>query len=159
MSASFGTIELPDGQGGTKTYLEKFYIYTIIFTLDSTAGSLGGFLQPRVVLQGDGGFLLKYLAVNYQITASAPDYFRMRLGNSDGSQWYSSAGVVAGGGGNDRVHSTSILGNGQFPFPVLPYILYLPNGSINLDVQNLVARTNVVEMAFIGSKLFDPGNG
>lgn len=149
MSASFGTIQL-----GDKTYLEKFYIYTSIFTITAN-----GFLQPRVVLQGDGGFLLKALAVTYSLTGSAPNYFRLRLGNSDGSQWYSSAGVVAAGAGNDRVHSTSMLGNGQFPFPLVPYILYLPNGAINLDVQDLSGQSNQVEMAFIGSKIYDLGAG
>lgn len=154
MSASYGTIDLPDGNGTVRTYLEKFYIYSAIFTVTAN-----GFLQPRVVLQGDGGFLLKYLMVNYSLTGAAPNYFRMRLGNSDGSQWYSSAGVVAGGGGNDRVHSTSLLGNGQFPFPVLPYILYQPNGTINLDVQDVSGQSNTIELAFAGSKLYDIGNG
>lgn len=153
--ASYGTIEL-----GGKTYLEKFYIYTIIFNANFGALAAGtSFIQPRVVLQGDGGFLLKYLAVQYSFTGAAPNYFRCRLGNSDGSQWYSSAGIVAGGGGNDRVHSTSLFGNGQFPFPIIPYILYLPNGSINLDIQDLSGVSNQVEIAFIGSKLYDLGNG
>lgn len=149
MAASYGTITL-----GGKTYLEKFYIYTTIFTVTAS-----GYLQPRVVLQGDGGFLLKYLAVQYQQYGGANQYFRCRLGNSDGSQWYSSAGIVSGGGGNDRVYSTLMFGNGQFPFPVIPYILYLPNGSINLDVQDVSGQSNTIEMAFIGSKLFDMGNG
>lgn len=155
MSASYGTIEL-----GGKTYLEKFYIYTIIFNANPTVAAAGtSFVQPRVVLQGDGGFLLKYLEVQYSQTAGAPNYFRCRLGNSDGSQWYSSAGIVAGGGGNDRVHSALMFGNAQFPFPVIPYILYLPNGSINLDIQDLSGVSNQVEIAFVGSKLFDMGNG
>lgn len=155
MSASYGQITL-----GGKTYLEKFWTYTSIFTLNAAAGAAGtGFLQPRVSLDGDGGFLLKYLTVQYSQTAGAPNYFRIRLGNSDGQQWYSGAGVVAGGGGNDRVHSALLLGNGQFPFPVIPYILFLPNGSINMDCQDLSGVSNVVEMAFHGSKLYDMGNG
>ncbi len=145
MSASYGTIEL-----GGKTYLEKFWTYTAIFTV-----AANGFLQPRVILDGDGGFLCKYLCVQYSLTASAPNYFRVRLGNSDGQQWYSGAGIVGGGGGNDRVHSALLFGNGQFPFPVIPYPLFLPNGSINLDVQDLSGVSNTIEMAFHGSKLFD----
>lgn len=148
MSASYGTITF-----GDKTYLEKFWTYTAIFTIPAN-----GLLQPRVILDGDGGFLLKYLTVFYSGGAT-PNYFRIRLGNSDGQQWYSGAGNVAGGGGNDRVHSTLLLGNGQFPFPVVPYILYLPNGSINLDVQDTSGNQNQVEMAFTGSKLYDLGNG
>lgn len=149
MASSYGTITL-----GNKTYLEKFWVYTSIFTI-----AANGFLQPRVNLDGDGGFLLKYLTVQYSTTAGAPNYFRIRLGNSDGAQWYSGAGVVAGGGANDRVHSALLLGNGQFPFPVIPYILFLPNGSINMDVQDVSGNSNVVEMAFVGSKLYDMGNG
>src|ERR1700721_1815825 len=118
MSASYGQITL-----GGVTYLEKFWVYTSIFTIPAN-----GFLQPRVILDGDGGFLLKYLEVQYSQSAGAPNYFRIKLGNSDGQQFYSGAGIVAGGGGNDRVHSALLLGNGQFPFPVIPYILFLPNG-------------------------------
>lgn len=149
MAAAYGTITL-----GGKTYLEKMWTYPTIFTI-----AANGFLQPRVVLDGDGGFLLKYMCVQYSQTTGAPNYFRIRLGNSDGMQYYSGAGIVAGGGGNDRVHSALYLGNGQFPFPVIPYILFLPNGSINLDVQDLSGVSNVVELAFHGSKLYDQGNG
>lgn len=149
MAASYGTIQL-----GGKTYLEKFWIYPTTFTI-----AANGFLQPRVVLDGDGGFLLKSLAVVYSITGGNPNYFRIRLGNSDGQQWYSGAGIVAGGGGNDRVHSANFLGNAQFPNPIIPYILYLPNGAINLDVQDISGNSNFVELAFTGSKLYDMGNG
>lgn len=149
MSAAYGTIDL-----GGVTYLEKFWIYTSIFTIPPN-----GTLQPRVVLDGDGGFLLKYLCVQYSQAGGVPNYFRIKLGNSDGQQFYSGAGIVAGGGGNDRVHSALMLGNGQFPFPVVPYILFLPNGSINLDVQDISGNSNVVEMAFEGSKLYNMGNG
>jgi hypothetical protein len=149
MSSSYGTIEL-----GGVTYLEKFWVYTSIFTVAAS-----GYLQPRVTLDGDGGFLLKYLEVQYSQSGGLPNYFRIRLGNSDGSQWYSGAGIVAGGGANDRVHSALLLGNGQFPFPVIPYILYLPNGSINMDVQDISGNSNTIEMAFVGSKLYNQGNG
>jgi hypothetical protein len=149
MSASYGQITL-----GGVTYLEKFWVYTSIFTLPAN-----GFLQPRVILDGDGGFLLKYLEVQYSQNGGNPNYFRIKLGNSDGQQFYSGAGIVAGGGGNDRVHSALLLGNGQFPFPVIPYILFLPNGSINLDCQDISGNQNVVEMAFVGSKLYNQGNG
>jgi hypothetical protein len=149
MSASYGQITL-----GGVTYLEKFWVYTSIFTLPAN-----GFLQPRVILDGDGGFLLKYLEVQYSQSGGNPNYFRIKLGNSDGQQFYSGAGIVAGGGGNDRVHSALLLGNGQFPFPVIPYILFLPNGSINLDCQDISGNQNVVEMAFVGSKLYNQGNG
>jgi hypothetical protein len=149
MAASYGTIEY-----GGVTYLEKFWVYTSIFTIPAN-----GFLQPRVVLDGDGGFLLKYLEVQYSQSGGNPNYFRIKLGNSDGQQFYSGAGIVAGGGGNDRVHSALLLGNGQFPFPVIPYILFLPNGSINLDVQDISGNSNTVEMAFVGSKLYNQGNG
>ena len=69
------------------------------------------------------------------------------------------AGIVAGGGANDRVHSALLLGNGQFPFPVIPFILFLPNGSINMDCQDISGNSNTVEMAFHGSKLYNMGNG
>jgi hypothetical protein len=135
---------------GGKQYIEEFFTYTSIVTV-----SANGFLQPRVVLDGDGGFLLKYLTVAYSVNGGANNLFRMRLGNSDGSQWYSSAGVVTGGTGNDRVNSTLLFGNGQLPFPVIPYILFLPNGSINMDLQDISGNSNLIEFAFHGSKLYD----
>lgn len=145
MAAGYGIIEL-----NGKKYIEKYWQYTMITTV-----AANGFLQPRLVLDGSGGFLLKSLMVVYGQTASANNYFRCRLGNSDGSQWYSSAGVVSGGNGNDRVHSLLMFGNGQFPVPVNPYILFLPNGAINLDIQDISGNSNTIEFAFTGSKLFD----
>jgi hypothetical protein len=151
MAAGYGLITIAGNQ-----YIEKFYQYTSIVTLNAAGGAAGtGFLQPRVTMDGDGGFLLKYLEVVYSVTGGTPNYFRCRLGNSDGSQWYSSAGVVSGGSANDRVHSLLMFGNGQFPFPVIPYILYLPNGSINLDLQDISGNVNIVEFCFSGSKLFN----
>lgn len=135
---------------GGNQYIEKFFTYTSIVTV-----AANGFLQPRVVLDGDGGFMLKYLTVAYSQTATVNNLFRLRLGNSDGSQWYSSSGVVTGGTGNDRVNSLLLFGNGQFPFPVIPYILFLPNGSINLDIQDISGQSNTIEFAFHGSKLYD----
>ena len=145
MASGYGIIEL-----GGKQYIEKYFQYTMIVTVAANS-----FLQPRVVLDGNGGFLLKSLMVVYSQTATVNNYFRCRLGNSDGSQWYSSAGIVAGGGGNDRVHSLLMFGNGQFPVSINPYMLFLPNGSINLDLQDVSGQSNVIEFAFTGSKLFD----
>lgn len=151
MAAGYGLVEI----GGVQ-YIEKFWQYTSIVTLNPGALAAGtALLQPRVVLDGDGGFLLKYTQVVYSISGGAPNYFRARLGNSDGSQWYSSAGVVTGGAANDRVHSLNLFGNGQFPFPIIPYIMFLPNGSINLDLQDLSGNVNQIEFCFSGSKLFN----
>lgn len=145
MAAGYGLIEL-----GGKTYIEKYYQFTSIQTITAN-----GTLNAKVVLDGNGGFLLKSLMVVYGQTASANNYFRCRLGNSDGSQWYSSSGIVSGGSGNDRAHSLLMFGNGQFPVPVLPYILFLPNGAINLDLQDVSGNSNTCEFAFTGSKLYD----
>lgn len=148
MAAAYGTITL-----GGKTYLEKQWQYPTTFTIPAN-----GLLQPRIVLDGDGGFLMKMGMVQYSQTGGNPNYFRMRLGNSDGQVWYSGAGIVAGGGGNDRVHSALCLGNAQFPFFYTPFMLFLPNGSINLDVQDISGFSNFVELTFTGSKLYDMGN-
>ena len=146
MAAGYGIIEL----GGRK-YIEKYYQYT----LSGLSIAANASQQPKIVLDGNGGFLLKSLMVVYSTASGGNDYFRCRLGNSDGSQWYSSAGVVSGSGGSDKVHSLLMFGNGQFPVPVNPYILFLPNGAIYLDIQNLTASTISPEFAFTGSKLYD----
>ena len=145
MAAGYGIVTI-----GGHDYIEKFFQYTSTVTITPN-----GFLQPRVVMDGDGAFLLKETMVVYSQTGGVNNYFRARLGNSDGSQWYSSAGIVSGGAANDRVHSLLAFGNGQFPFPIIPYILFTPQGAINLDLQDISGNTNVIEFAFTGSKLYD----
>jgi hypothetical protein len=126
---------------GGKNYIERFWTYTNITTL--TANQI---LTSRIVLDGEADFLLK---LN---TCSSTGDFRIRIGTSDSGIWFSSAGNVSGGG-NDRVLSTLIMGNGQFPFPVVPHIWFPRSAALIMDLQDISGSGNTLEFAFHGSKL------
>lgn len=126
---------------GGKNYIERYWAYSAIVTL--TTLQQGIF---RVVLDGEADFLLKLL------TCSSTGNFRCRLGSSDSGTWFSGSGIVSGGG-NDRVLSTLMFGNAQFPFPVVPHIYYPRSASIILDLEDISAAGNTLEFAFHGSKL------
>ena len=128
---------------GGKNYIERFWTYTNITTL--TANQT---VNAKIVMDGEADFLWK---LN---TRSSDGAFRIRFGISDSGIWFSSAGVVQGGG-NDRVLDSLIFGNGQFPFPVVPHIWIPRSGSLIMDLQDISGNTNVIEFAFHGSKLVE----
>lgn len=128
---------------GGQDYIERFYTYTSIFTLTANQN----LFNQRIVLDGEADFFLKYL------TRASTGRYRIRLGNTDGGIRYSSSGLIQGGG-NDLVRDDLIFGNGSFPFPVSPYILFPKSGSILFDLQDISGASNTIEMAFHGSKLF-----
>lgn len=128
---------------GGKNYIERFWTYSNITTL--TASSI---VTTKVVLDGEADFLLKLLC------RSSTGAFRIRLGTSDSGIWFSSCGVVQGGG-NDRVLDSLIFGNGQFPFPVVPHIWFPKSGSLIMDLQDTSGSSNTIEFAFHGSKLVE----
>lgn len=131
---------------GGRDYVERMYTYVGIFTLTANQS----LPSQRIVLDGEADFFLKLL------TRASTGRFRIRLANTDGGIRYSSAGVVVGGG-NDLVRDDLIFGNGSFPFPVSPYILFPATGAIMFDLQDISGGNNTIEFAFHGSKLF-PAN-
>jgi hypothetical protein len=138
MVMSWGVI-----QYNGKQYLEKFHQYTAAVALTA----LQVLLNQRVVMQGEGDFLLKDIRA-YTSQATALNSFRIRLGNSDGT-WYTQGGV---GGTSDRVIGSLLCGDAQFPGLVIPYIQFSRTGAITFDIEELANNgANTVNFAFTGS--------
>lgn len=105
-----------------------------------------------VVLPGVAKFMLKGLARD-SVAAGAvvARPFLFRFGNTDGGLWYASAGL---GGASNMVLDTLIFGSAQFPFPLVPHILYEPSANINFEMQDQSANVPyLVHFAFYGSYL------
>jgi hypothetical protein len=74
------------------------------------------------------------------------------MGNTEGGVWYCGAGI---GGVNDLVVDTLIFGNGQFPFPVIPSIIYESNASIMFEIQDIsLTVPYTISLCFEGTYLF-----
>ena len=123
---AYGTVQI-----GGKTYIEREQTFPLIVPVTVNLS-----IQRIVVaLPGTADFLLKCLMRETIVAgASAARRFSVRLGNSDGSTWYSSGG---NGGNTDRVIDTLMFGSGQFPFVLNPYIYYSASASIQIEVEDL----------------------
>lgn len=141
MPMSYGQIEW-----NGKTYLEKFHIIPLNGFVVGAGLTL---LNNTITIPGEADFCLKALGVKKSV---ATNYFRFRLGSSDGT-WFSKCGV---GGTNDRVHDTLLFGNGSLPFLISPYIFFSKNGAINFDIEDVSAAGHTLDFAFYGSLLFEP---
>ena len=147
MSPSYGTVQI-----GGKTYIEREQSFPLQIT---TAGNTN-LVNGTLVLPGTADFWLK--ALMREVTVSgvtdSTKRFLFRLGNSDGSTWYQSAGA---GGTTDLVIDTLLFGNGQFPFVLNPYIFYSASGAIKYQYQPMTNDVYVINFAFRGSYLIPTG--
>jgi hypothetical protein len=133
-----------------KNYIER----PQYFPLDLAVTVNGVYLQnQRLNLPGLAPFRLKALTRDTLVNGvSTARRFKFKLGNTEGGVWYAGAGI---GGTNDLVVDTLIFGNGQFPFPVIPSIIYESNASIMFEVQDLSqAAPYTISFAFHGTYLF-----
>ena len=133
-----------------KSYIER----PQFFPLDVAVTANGIYLQnQRLNLPGLAPFRLK--ALTRETTAngvSTSNRFKFKLGNTEGGVWYCGAGI---GGTNDLVVDTLLFGNGQFPFPVIPSIIYESSSSIMFEVQDISnASPYTISFCFEGTYLF-----
>ena len=133
-----------------KSYIER----PQFFPLDVAVTVAGQYLQnQRLNLPGLAPFRLK--ALTRQVIAAgvaATNPFKFKLGNTEGGVWYCGAGI---GGVNDLVVDTLIFGNGQFPFPIIPSIIYESNASIMFEIQDIsLSVPYTISLAFEGTYLF-----
>jgi len=129
-----------DGTGQDRG-VESFFVYVFDVTLALAATRLD---NQRVVMDGDAAFRLKALG-----GTQTGDY-RIRL--RDGSGHYLSTGGA--GSTNDLVRNGALIGTAQFPFPIIPHVIYAPSGHILIDLENQSgAPANIVQIAFIGAKV------
>src|SRR5438105_4239734 len=119
---SYGTVEI-----GGKTYMEREQNFPLIINLANN-----NVIRGSLTLPGTAPFWLKCLTRETTVNGvSTAKRFLFRLGNSDGSTWYSSGG---NGGTTDLVIDTLFFGSGQFPFVLNPYIFYGASSSINYNI-------------------------
>lgn len=144
-----------------QTYTERIDILPFEFDVQTNGQITNG---VRYVLPGIANFRLKGLTrttvKTHQVSTACP--FKFRLGNSDGSTWYSQQGVGAtlgqnspAGGSTDAVLDSLMFGTGQFPYPIPVPLFYSASGSIMMyieDVSNNAPYT--IYFGFHGSFLF-----
>lgn len=131
-----------------KNYIEREQTFPL-----EVAVTVNGSIQSgQVVLPGVADFWLKALIRDTVVTgASAARRFRFRLGNTDGSTWYSAGGI---GGTTDRVLDINLFGTGQFPKIVVPHIFYSSSAGIKWEIEDVSQnQPYTVIIAFEGSYL------
>ena len=136
-----------------KSYIER----PQFFPLDLAVSTNGIYLQnQRLNLPGLAPFRLKALTRDTTVAGvSTPCRFKFKFGNTEGGVWYCGAGI---GGVNDLVVDTLLFGNGQFPFPVIPSIIYESSASIMFEVQDIsMLAPYTISFCFEGTYLF-PAN-
>lgn len=141
---SYGTVEI-----GGKTYIERYQEFTQKVSITT---NLQRYNTP-IVLPGTADFWLKALkrAVIKNAALSTACPFTFRLGNSDGSTWYSSGGS---GGTTDEVLDSLLFGSAQFPKVINPYIYYGASSNININLTDLSSQAPYdIYFAFEGSFL------
>jgi hypothetical protein len=124
----------------------------------------------RVVLPGVANFILKGLTravvkSNAVQTTACP--FKFRLGNSDGSVYYSQGGATGtlgaaspAGGSIDRVLDPLMFGNGAFPYPLPTPLFFSASGAIIWEFEDVSNnQPYTVYAAFHGAYLLEPPPG
>jgi hypothetical protein len=140
----YGTVTIDNQQ-----YLERAQIFP--YNVDITLANQV-LVQQRVTLPGVANFLLKGLTREVtQAGISVARRFKFRLGNSDGTTWYIAGGI---GSPTDRAVDTLCFGTGQFPYPIIPGILYGAGASIQFEIEDISAQpTYTINFAFHGAYL------
>lgn len=128
MPQSYGVVTI-DG----KNYLERWQV--IPFEQAITVN--GQVINPvKVQLPGSYDFRLKALT-RVVIKNNVPDStveFKIRLGNTDGSIWYSQGGA---GATTERVLSSLLFGDAKLPYVVIPELYFSKNGAINMELEDI----------------------
>lgn len=147
----FGAVTI-DGQ----QYVERVQI----FPQDVNITFQGQIARQRITLPGVAQFLLKELTrevVLQGLSRNIP--FKFRLGNSDGSSWYIGGGIDST---TDRIIDNLCFGTAQFPYAILPPILFSAGANILYEIQDITPPITVgpffqgpytINLAFHGSYL------
>jgi hypothetical protein len=145
------------------TYTERLQIFPFEFNI-TTNGQLS--TGVRFVLPGVANYRLKGLTrvtvKSNAVVTTCP--FKFRLGNSDGTTWYSQGGVGAtlgsnspSGGSTDRVADSLMFGSGQFPYPLVVPLFYSASGAIMMEIEDISNQSPyTIYFGFHGSYLLQP---
>ena len=144
-------------------YIEKVQIFPI-WQKDITSNQL--LLNQQVATPGNYMFRLKALTrltVVYAGGSSGNGVgtptvrpFLFRLGGTSDTSWYTGGAVPLNTSGvqTDRVLDSNMFGTGQFPFPIIPDILFPAGSNITYEVQDVSNNGNYdLHLAFHGTYL------
>lgn len=126
---AYGTVQI-----GGKTYIERYQEFPLVVSITAN----GQIYKTPLVLPGTADFWLKALkrtvlsGIPAVPTSNCP--FTFRLGNSDGTTWYSSGG---NGGTTDQVLDSLLFGTAQFPKVLNPYIYYGASSNILINITDV----------------------
>ena len=148
--------------GGTN-YVERVQVFPVWLQNVASNALLTG---QRIAIPGQYMFRLKALSrdvITYAggtsgngIGSRASRPFMFRLGGSNDSSWFYGGAVPINTSGTmtDRVLDTNVFGNGQFPFPLAPSIVYPAGSQISFEVQDVSGNGNYdIHFGFIGAYL------
>lgn len=141
-----------------KTYTER--AITLPIEVSVTA-NLQVLANQTFTLPGVADFLLKQLTrkVYANVAGTITDEtgafpFKFKWGNSDGSTWYTAAGINST---TDRVIDSCVFGTAQFPASPIPYVFYSAGGSFRYEVEDVsnqaTASPYKIYIGLIGSYL------
>jgi hypothetical protein len=135
-------------------YIERPHIYPAIITVSTNLQVQTGL---RVSLPGSYRFRLKALARATVVAGVVtPRAFLFRLCNADGNTLYTGGAVPnsTSGAVTDRVLDSLIMGTGQFPFPLVPDVLYEKGSQIMYEIEDISnSAPYVIYIAYIGADL------
>jgi hypothetical protein len=137
-----------------------------IFPYEVQVASNGQIIYTNALLPGVANFMLKGLTratvKSNAVVTTCP--FKCKIGNSDGTVWYSQ-GATNGtlgsnsptGGSIDRVLDSLMFGSGQFPYPLPVPLFYSASSSIKLEIEDISNQSPyTIYFGFHGSYLFQP---
>jgi len=75
--------------------------------------------------------------------ASSTSVFAVRFG--DAQSYYTS---------NARINSTNLVGDASSPFPIFPELIFPAGGKVSIDLQDLSAAENTIQIMFRGVKRY-----
>ncbi len=111
------------------------FAYTYDVVLDASEA-----LQDQVVpIQNDADFLWRALYLTAFTGA-----FKIRMSDSQGT--YFSNGYL--------LHATFLSGDVAVPWPAFPEVLFPKGGRIGIDITDLSAATNTIQILYMGVKRF-----
>lgn len=118
-------------------YIEKVQIFPIWLQNIASNALL---LNQQVATPGNYMFRLKALT-RLTVVGGVPTVrpFLFRLGGTSDTSWFTGGAVPLNTSGvqTDRILDSNMFGTGQFPFPLIPDILFPAGSNITFEVQDI----------------------
>ena len=122
----------PVALNGLQEENDPLFVYVFDVVLTSLQS-----LSDMVTINADADFLLRAIAVN-----SKTGIFKARF-NRSGLYFLS----------NSYIHSNNLESDAASPLPILPNMIFVAGSRIGIDIVDLSAAGNTIQIAFMGAKL------